>query len=165
MFLLIGDRLMPKEKRKPVVKFAALEKSIESSIGALKDVYDSGAAALEVRAKEKRHLLTESKRLTKKKTILLKKKRAAAAKLQKSPDAETRKTLKVVEKELAVVSKTLVKTNAEKTTIAQELAGLKVHLKRATEYLKGVSLADKALNKPQKRKKLQSNTVVSELAA
>ena len=156
---------MPKASKKVVTKFSALEKSIENSIGTLKTVCDSGAAAVAVQTKEKQRLLTESKRLNKKKTSLLKKKRVTVAKLQKAPDVEARKTLKLVEKELTSVAKNLARTNVEKATIAQELAGLKLHMKRVTAYLKGVNLADRALNKSLKRGKSRVKTEVSGIAA
>ncbi|MDH5325718.1 MAG: hypothetical protein OEZ68_18910 [Gammaproteobacteria bacterium] len=143
---------MPKATTKPVVKFGALEKSIDSSLETLKNMYDGGSAAVSVRSKEKQKLLSDSKRLSKKKNTLLKKKRTAATKLKKAPGVETRKALSLIEKELITVSKSLAKTNLEKTKVAEELAGLKLNVKRVTAYLKGVAIADKALSKANKTK-------------
>ena len=144
---------MAQARKKPVLKLVALEKTITTSVEALKSACDSGSSAVAVITKEKARLLAESKRLGKKKATLLKKKRSASTKLKKAPSADLRKTLKAVEKELGVVTKTLEKTNSEKASIAEELSGLKENLKRATAYMKGVVSADKTLNKPARKRR------------
>ena len=58
-----------------------------------------------------------------------------------------------VAKEMEVIKKEAEKVNKLKSIASEELATLKAASKRAIAYVKGVTSADKALNKPKKKRR------------
>jgi len=144
---------MPKSKKATVMKSAVLEKLVSGSMNNLQVASDDGAKAIASRSAEAKKLLAESKRISKKRAILIRRKKTTSMKLKKVADAATRKILRDVEKELAAIKKVGEKVRASKTSLAEELKGLKENQKRAATYLKVIEKADKILNKPKKKKR------------
>ena len=70
-------------KAKPVVKAAALEKTINTSIEALSKASDAAGTAVTKKTAEAKKLTAEVKRHTKKKVTLTKRNKAATAKVKK----------------------------------------------------------------------------------
>ncbi len=144
---------MPKSKKATVMKSAVLEKLVSGSMNNLQVASDGGAKAIASRSAEAKKLLAESKRISKKRAILIRRKKTTSMKLKKVADAATRKILRDVEKELAAIKKVGEKVRASKTSLAEELKGLKENQKRAATYLNVIEKADKILNKPKKKKR------------
>jgi len=144
---------MPKSKKATVMKSAALEKLVSGSMDNLQVACDDGAKAIATRSGEAKKLLAESKRISKKRAVLIRRKKTTSMKLKKVADAATRKILRDVEKELAAIKKVGEKVRASKSSLAEELKGLKENQKRAAAYLKVIEKADKILNKPKKKKR------------
>ncbi len=144
---------MPKSKKATVMKSAVLEKLVSGSMNNLQVASDGGAKAIASRSAEAKKLLAESKRISKKRAILIRRKKTTSMKLKKVADAATRKILRDVEKELAAIKKVGEKVRASKTSLAEELKGLKENQKRAATYLRVIEKADKILNKPKKKKR------------
>ena len=59
----------------------------------------------------------------------------------------------VIKKDVAAIKKEAEKVNKLKAAAYEELAVLKAASKRAVAYAKGVTAADKALNKPKKKRR------------
>lgn len=152
--------LKKKAKKKAPIKGGALEKMVDSAVDNMKLALASGSTAINARSKEVKSLNTLSTRLRKKRATLLKRKKATSMKLKKAPNAEARKLLRDVERELVSVRKDLAKTTSEKETAAGELSVLKSSFKKASLYSKGIQKADKALNKPAKKKKRRKSRKV-----
>lgn len=149
-----------KAKKKALIKGGALEKLVDSAVDNMKSALASGSAAIDVHSKEVKSLNTLSARLRKKRAALLKRKKATSSKLKKSPNAESRKLLRDVERELVSVRKELGKTTSAKEAAAGELSVLKSNFKKVSLYSKGIEKADKALNKPAKKKKRRKSRKV-----
>ncbi|NOY65824.1 MAG: hypothetical protein GXP13_00255 [Gammaproteobacteria bacterium] len=139
--------------KKAVVKSAVMAKTLESALAGLATICESGGKAVDSRAKDGKKLAASSKRLSKKRATLGKRKKAAAAKLKKDATADNRNALKAVEKELAAVVKESAKVKKAKDANNAELSGLRVSVKCANAYVKGVAAADKVLNKPKKKRR------------
>ncbi|MDH3947726.1 MAG: hypothetical protein OEU74_02085 [Gammaproteobacteria bacterium] len=144
---------MPKKSKQTVVKSASLEKVIENSLAALNAANNDGEKAVAALSKTAKTLTSEGKRLSKKRATLSRRKKTATAKLKKANNAETRKLLKVTEKELNSVKKLAAKSAANKSANSNELNGLKAQTKRTKAYLAALEKADKILNKPKKKRR------------
>jgi len=142
---------MPKAKKKAVVKSAAIAKTLDSALAGLTSICEGGVKAVNERAKEAKKNAAASKRLSKKRMTLSKRKRAAAARLKKDATADNRKALSAVVKELGMVTREIAKVKKAKDANNAELAGLRATVKRATAYMKGVTAADRVLNKPKRK--------------
>lgn len=153
--------LKKKAKNKALIKGGALEKLVDSAVDNMKTALASGSAAIDARSKEVKSLNNLSARLRKKRAALLKRKKATSSKLKKSPNAESRKLLRDVERELISVRKDLGKTTSAKEAASGELSVLKSNFKKASLYSKGIEKADKALNKPVKKKKRRKSRKVA----
>jgi len=141
-------------KAKPVVKAAALDKTINASIDSLTKACSDAVTAVAKKTAEAKKLLAEVKLHLKKKATLTKRSKAATAKLKKDTNAANKKAVAAIAKELKSTKAALDKARASKTVVLTELAALKVSSKRLTAYTKVISATDKALNKPaQKRRK------------
>ncbi|HEX7026741.1 MAG TPA: hypothetical protein VF268_05830 [Gammaproteobacteria bacterium] len=145
--------LKKKAKKKAPIKGGALEKLVDAAVENMQQALASGSTAIDARSKEVKTLNTQSSRLRKKRATLLKRKKVTSSKLKKAPNAELRKLLRDVERELVSVRKDLEKTTSAKEAAAGELSVLKSSFKKAALYSKGIEKADKALNKPAKKKK------------
>ncbi len=144
---------MAKAKKSPVAKSAVVEKSIVSSLETLAKVCKDVDRAVTVRAGEVKKLMLQMKRLSRKKAVLQKRKKSLTVKIKKAPTAELKKTLRETEKELNAAKKEYAKLKLSRQTAATELANLRTHLKRVTAYMKVIKSADKALDKPKKKRK------------
>jgi len=142
---------MPKAKKKAVVKSAAIAKTLDSALAGLNSICDSGTKALDASAGEAKKLAVLSKRLSKKRMTLSKRKKTATARLKKDATADNRKALSAVVKELGMVTREIAKVKKVKDANNAELSGLRETVKRATAYMKGVTAADKVLNKPKRK--------------
>ena len=140
-------------KAKPVVKAAALDKTINASIDSLTKAYSDAVTAIAKKSAEAKKLLTEIKRHLKKKATLTKRSKAATAKLKKDANAANKKAVTAVARELKATNAALDKARARKTVILTELAALKISSKRLMVYTKVIATADKALNKPAKKRR------------
>jgi len=142
---------MPKAKKKAIATSAAMAKTLESALGGLASICENGGKAVDTRAKDAKKLAASSKRLGKKRMTLNKRKSTATARLKKDATADNRKALSAVVKELGMVTRELAAVKKVKDANNAELAGLRASLKRATAYMKGVTSADRVLNKPKRK--------------
>jgi chromosome segregation ATPase len=140
-------------KTKPVMKAAALDKTITSATESLTRACSNADAAVTAKTAEEKKLNLQIKQHTKKKTTLTKRNKTAAARLKKDPSAVNKKAAATVAKELKAVKSALDKIRATKATVSTELTALKTAAKRLTAYTKGINAADKVLNKPVKKKR------------
>ena len=145
---------MAKAKKSPVAKSAVVEKSIVSSLETLAKVCKDAERAVTVRAAEVKKLMLQMKRLSKRKVVLSKRKKTLAEKNKKAPAADLKKQLRETEKELNAAKKDYAKLKVSKQAASEELANLRAHLKRVTAYMKVIKSADKALEKPKKKKRV-----------
>jgi len=144
--------------KKAVVKSAAMAKTLDSALAGLATICESGGKAVDSRAKDGKKLAAASKRLGKKRTTLGNRKKTAAARLKKDATADNRNALKAVEKELAAVAKEIAKVKKAKDANNAELTGLRASVKRANAYVKGITAADKVLNKPKKKRRKKKSS-------
>ena len=152
---------MAKAKIKPTVNSSALEKTIVGAVANISNACAIGDAAIAVRMKDAKKLLAEGKSFAKKKAVLSKRLKAAKVKATKNPGADTKKALKVVEKDLATISKDADKSTATKATNTEQLAELKLYVKRMKAYLKSVTAIDKDMPKPVKKEKKVAKKAVA----
>lgn len=140
-------------KSKPIMKAAALDKTITSATESLMKAGSNAAAAVTAKQAEEKKLNTQIKQYTKKKATLTKRNKTAAARLKRDPSAVNKKAAATVSKDLNAIKTALEKTRANKTALSTELSALKAAAKRLTAYTKGINAADKVLNKPAKKKR------------
>lgn len=140
-------------KAKPVVKAAALDKTINASIDSLTKACGNAETAVTIKSAEAKKLLAEVRRHLKKKTTLTKRCKTAGAKLKKEANAANKKAVAVVTKELNATKAALDKSRASKAVVLTELASLKAAAKRLTTYAKAIAAADKVLKKPAKKRR------------
>ena len=140
-------------KAKPVVKAAALDKTINASTEALTNACANADKSVKKVSAEVKKLRAECKRHMKKKSTLTKRSKTAQAKYKKSPDAAGKKAIATVTKELKVTESALAKARNTKAGLIVEWDALKVASKRLTAYTKAIATADKALNKPTKKRR------------
>ncbi|HEV7734650.1 MAG TPA: hypothetical protein VGR62_20930 [Candidatus Binatia bacterium] len=133
------------KRKKAVVKSAAVEKDLATSLAKLATAFEAGDAAVSTRSKEAKRLAATTKLLGRKRKALIKRKVLSAKRAKATPSGETRKTLRSTVKELASVRTLLGKTRAVKAANAAELAALKAAHRRATAYAKAIAQADKKL--------------------
>ena len=145
-------------KAKPVVKAAALDKTINASTDSLTKACGDAATAVTKKTAEAKKLLAEVKRHLKKKSTLTKRSKTAAAKLKKDTNAANKKAVAAVAKELKATKAALDKARASKTVVLTELAALKAASKRLTAYTKAIAAANKVLNKPAKKRRKKKAT-------
>jgi hypothetical protein len=139
-------------KAKPVIKAAALDKTISTATESLSKACGEATTAVAVKSAEAKNLLADVKRHLKKKTILTKRSKTAAAKLKKESNAVNRKAVAAVTKELKATNAALNKARTSKAAVLTELAALKSASKRLTAYTRSISALDKVLNKPAKKR-------------
>jgi len=147
-------------KAKPVVKAVALDKTINASVESLSKATSAANLAVTAKSAEAKKLTAEVRRHTKKKGILTRRNKLVTAKLKKSPDAENKKTVATVAKELKMTAVVLDKARASKAVVAEELSALKAAQKRLIAYSKAITIVDKALNAPKKKRKVVKNPAV-----
>ncbi len=140
-------------KEKPVVKAAALNKTISASIDSLTKACSDAVTAVAKKTAEAKKLTSEIKRHVKKKTTLTKKSKTAAAKLKKDTNTANKKAAATVVKELKSTKAALDKARASKAVVLTELASLTAASKRLTAYTKAIAVADKTLNRPAKKRR------------
>jgi flagellar basal body rod protein FlgG len=140
-------------KAKPVIKAAALDKTINSSTEALSKASDAAGTAVISKVAEAKSIADEIQRHLKKKSTLTKRSKVVIAKYKKSPDAAGKKSVGAIEKELKLTQASLVKARASKVSVVTELTALRAVTRRLNAYTKAITAADKVLNKPVRRKK------------
>lgn len=140
-------------KSKPIMKAAALDKTITSATESLTKACSNAVAAVTAKQAEEKKLNTQIKQHTKKKATLTKRNKTAAARFKKDPSAVNKKAAATVSKDLNAIKTALEKIRANKTAVSTELSALKAAAKRLTAYTRGISTADKVLNKPAKKKR------------
>ena len=140
-------------KAKPVVKAAALDRTINAATDSLTKARGNAETAVTKKTTEAKKLLAEVKRHLKKKTTLTKRSKTAVAKLKKDTNAANKKAVATVAKELKATKIALEKARANKAAILTELAALRSASKRLTAYTKAITAADKVLNKPAKKRR------------
>ncbi len=139
-------------KAKKPASAASIAKKIQVATENLLTAKNDGEVAASSLEKDRKKLLAENKRITKKRAVLSRKKKAAANRLKKTPNAENRKAVNSISKELTAVSKAGVKARAAKSANAEELNSVKTSLKQASAYIAQMAKADKQLNKPKKKR-------------
>ena len=142
---------MAAKKKTSIAKAGMVSKSLENALLNLEAAFESGTKAVTQRAQNGSQFAKLVARLSKKRSTLLKRKKLATARVKKESSADNRKALKDVTKELDTVTKELGKAKVVKDANNVELNELRVSLKRATAYRKGIAAADKVLNKPKKK--------------
>ena len=142
---------MAVKKKKPIAKSAMVEKSLENALVNLDAAFESGTNAVTQRTQTGRQLARLVARLSKKRAALMKRKILATARVKKEASVDNKKALRDVTKELDTIKKEFDKAKIAKDANNAELSQLRVALKRATAYRKGVVAADKVLNKPKKK--------------
>lgn len=142
-----------KKKTNKVVSCASSEKSVNAALESLTDMLAASAKAVIAVGKENKTLAAAAKRLSKKRAALTKKKKNASARVKKEANADNKKALKAIVKELTSVKNEASKIATKKTAVLAELNGLKTVSKRAAAYTKAIDSADKVLNKPKKKKR------------
>ena len=145
-------------KAKPVVKAAALDKTINASTDSLTNACGNAVNAITKNTAEVKKLTAEIKRHTKKKTTLTKRNKTAAAKLKKDTNAANKKAVAAVAKDLKSTKVALDKARASKAVVSTELAALKSVSKRLNAYTNAIAAADKILNKPVKKRRKKKVT-------
>lgn len=140
-------------KAKPVIKAAALDRTINSSTEALSQARDAAGLAVTKKSAEAKKLTAEVKRGTKKKVMLTKRNRTAAAKMKKAGDVASKKAAAAVAKDLNAAKSALEKSRANKAVVATELAALRAAAKRLNAYTRAIAAADRILNKPVKKRR------------
>ena len=140
-----------KKKRKKSVKGAASEKAVDSAIATINEVAASATKAVIAVNKEYKKLSKSAKSLNRKRAALVKRTKKSAKILKKEATAANKKAVAILKKDIAVIKKEAEKINNLKSAVSAELAILKSASKRAIAYVKGVTVADKALNKPKKK--------------
>lgn len=142
-------------KAKPVIKAAAIDKTINASTDSLTKACNDAVTAITKKTAEAKNLMAEVKRHTKKKAILTRRSKTAATKLKKDPNAANKKAVTDVAKEIKLTSSALDKARTNKAFVSTELAALRAASKRLNAYTKAIAAADKVLNKPviKKRKR------------
>ena len=140
-------------KAKKLVTASALANLVRSATESLASAANDGRNAGDALSKDRKKLVADSKRLTKKRVVLTKKKTAASKRLKNTPNAENRKAVSSVTKELATVKKDGEKARAAAAANAEELKAVKASLKQAAAYVSVIEKADKILNKPKKKRR------------
>ena len=140
-------------KAKRIVKASSLANVIQTATENLSTAVKDGEAAANALSKDRKKLVAESKRCSKKRATLTKKKKTAASRLKNTPNAENRKALSSVTKELAVVKKAGDKARAASSANNEELQAVKASLKQASVYMQVIAKADKVLSKPKKKRR------------
>jgi hypothetical protein len=139
-------------KAKKPASASSIAKKIQVATENLLTAKNDSEAAASSLEKDRKKLLAENKRIAKKRAVLSRKKKAAANRLKKTPNAENRKAVNSISKELTTVSKAGVKARAAKSANAEELKSVKTSLKQASTYIAVIAKADKQLNKPKKKR-------------
>jgi hypothetical protein len=143
---------MPTQRR-TVAKSASVERNIATALEKLNAARRDGDRAVATRSRTSKRLSAESRRLNKRRGTLLRRKNAAAKRARATPSVETRKALREAVSELAATRKALAKVRTAKAVNSPELAALKAAQRQANAYGKAIAQADKALNKPRKRRR------------
>ena len=139
-------------KAKKPASASSIAKKIQVATENLLTAKNDGEVAASSLEKDRKKLLAENKRIAKKRAVLSRKKKAAANRLKKTPNAENRKAVNSISKELTTVSKAGVKARATKSANAEELKSVKTSLKQVSTYIAVIAKADKQLNKPKKKR-------------
>jgi len=137
--------------KKPVIKNTALVRVIDTSLANLETATTNGVKALALALKKSKQSATEGKRLNRKRVTLIKRRITAGNKAKKNPDAANKKALTAVNRELAAIRKAAAKNKIVKAANFEELSGLRVSCRRLAAYMKTLTAADRALNKPKKK--------------
>jgi hypothetical protein len=140
-------------QRRTVAKSASVERNIATALEKLNAARRDGDRAVATRSRTSKRLSAESRRLNKRRGTLLRRKNAAAKRARATPSVETRKALREAVSELAATRKALAKVRTAKAVNSPELAALKAAQRQANAYGKAIAQADKALNKPRKRRR------------
>ena len=140
-------------KAKPVVKAAALDKTLNASTDALTKACAEAVKSVTKVSAEVKKLRAECKTLMKRKSALTKRSKTATAKYKKAPDAASKKAVATVAKDIKTTVSALDKARKTKASLIIEWDGLKIASKRLTAYTKGIAAADKILNKPAKKRR------------
>ena len=140
-------------KAKKLVTASALANLVRSATESLASAANDGMIAGDALSKDRKKLVADSRRLAKKRAVLTKKKTAASKRLKNTPNAENRKAVSSVTKELVTVKKDGEKARAAAATNTEELKAVKASLKQAAAYVSVIEKADKILNKPKKKRR------------
>ncbi len=142
-------------KAKKMVKGSSLANMLQVATENLSIVVKNGEVAANSLAKDRKKLLAENKRLSKQRAMLSRKKKTVANQLKKMPNAENRKMLGSIKKELAAVKTAGDKSRAAVAVNTEELNAVKTPLKQASVYMSAIEKADKQLNKPKKKRRVK----------
>lgn len=144
------------KRKKALAKGTAVANNVEKSLKSLAIACTDGDRAVGVRSKDAKKFASAVKRLSKRHASLVKRKKTASARNKKSSTGETRQALRAVVRDLAKTKKELAKARAVKKVNGTELKSVKTASRRANAYKKAIDKAEKALNKPAKRRKKRS---------
>ena len=142
--------------KKTIIKSSALNKTIDAATSSIETASNDASKAVDKVTSDAKKLTAEVKRHTKKRSTLTKRKKTTAARQKSNPNAENRKALAAVVKELktTISAQDKARTNKAKTT--DELTALRDASKKLNAYSKAIAAADRALNKPKKKVRRKS---------
>jgi len=138
-------------KKKVVVKSAAIERTLETSVDNLVTALEKADKAIKSRSAESKKLVTESRRLRKRRLTWINKRKRAVAAEKKNSTVETRKVVRTIDAEKTAIRKDLVKATSARQTVLSELSGLKASQKKLSGYVRGINATDKQIAKPKRR--------------
>ena len=144
---------MAVSKKQPVARNAVIANSITTAVYNLEVALEKANKAIAARSAESKKLMTESRRLRKRHVAQMNRKKRAIAAEKKNSTAETRKAVKATIAELNATRKSIEKTTAARQAVLEELNNLKQSQKYVNAYVKGITAADRAIERANKKKR------------
>lgn len=143
---------MSARRKKSVTRNSVIAKTLESSVSNLVDALEKVDKAVTIRSSQSKKMMNETRRLKKRRLTQAGKKKRATVAVKKNSSADTRKALRSITSELSATKKALVKATAARQAVLEELSGLKESQKKLRVYVKGISVADRRMARPKRRR-------------
>lgn len=143
---------MSARRKKSVTRNSVIAKTLESSVSNLVDALEKVDKAVTIRSSQSKKMMNETRRLKKRRLTQAGKKKRATVAVKKNSSADTRKALRSITSELSATKKALVKATVARQAVLEELSGLKESQKKLRVYVKGISVADRRMARPKRRR-------------
>lgn len=143
---------MSARRKKSVTRNSVIAKTLESSVSNLVDALEKVDEAVTIRSSQSKKMMNETRRLKKRRLTQVGKKKRATVAVKKNSSADTRKALRSITSELSATKKALVKATVARQAVLEELSGLKESQKKLRAYVKGISVADRQMTRPKRRR-------------
>lgn len=143
---------MSARRKKSVTRNSVIAKTLESSVSNLVDALEKVDKAVTIRSSQSKKMMNETRRLKKRRLTQVGKKKRATVAVKKNSSADTRKALRSITSELSATKKALVKATVARQAVLEELSGLKESQKKLRAYVKGISVADRRMARPKRRR-------------